>query len=356
MAIQQHEKDEQTIARLREAVLSVNLLQMQAILETHKPTLPPALAKKALVIAVSRGGGDRLINLLLAAGGDPNAPLDKGVTLLSLAASHGNVDAVDALLSAGADPNAGVWMTPLWDAVMRGNLYLADILINAGARVDPTDSQGANMLHKAAELGHTGLVQRLLEAGIPIDSRDTQGCTALDYAIRTHGDRLQMVSTLIEHGADVNARRPTGATAAMTAGCLGQFDTFDRLVAAGADPLIHDNEGCNVFTAALQLGSDATALALLERHPELIAAKEDLDASLVAAVRIGCIEAVEILVQKGADLGQKPGGRTLVQCAPPKADQLKRMLRAMKIGASVDSAMGDSGEPSSAQSHDTPTL
>lgn len=347
----------QTIERLREAVNSVNLLAVQAILETQKPaSIPVALARKAMVIAISRGGGEKLIKLLISAGADPNAPLDKSETFLWLAVSHRNSDAVQALLFAGADANAGSRMPPLWDAVVQGDLYVADLLLYAGARINLTGPQGANMLHMAAELGHIGLVQRLIEAGIPIDGRDLEGSTALNYALRTHGDRQQMVSTLIEHGADVNARRVSGTTAAMIAGYLGQFDTFDRLIAAGADPLAHDNEGCNVFTAALQLGSDATALALLERHPELIAAREDLDAALVAAVRVGCIPAVEMLVQKGADLGQRPGGRTLVQCAPPKADKLKRMLRSLKIGAAVDSAMDGPGEASPAPTHSTPTL
>jgi ankyrin repeat protein len=55
------------------------------------------------------------VELLLAAGGDPNVAATDGRTPLHEAASFGNVEAARALIRAGADPNApdGAGLRPL---------------------------------------------------------------------------------------------------------------------------------------------------------------------------------------------------------------------------------------------------
>jgi ankyrin repeat protein len=63
-------------------------------------------AGTALMVAVG-GGNEKLVELLLSVGADPNLGDDRGETPLTLAALNplGSVDVVRLLLRAGADPN-----------------------------------------------------------------------------------------------------------------------------------------------------------------------------------------------------------------------------------------------------------
>lgn len=68
---------------------------------------------------------------------------------------------------------------------------------------DKTTGEKSELL-KAARLGEQARVIALLDQGIEIDARDESGVTALMHAIK--GEHLETVHTLIECGADRNAK------------------------------------------------------------------------------------------------------------------------------------------------------
>lgn len=136
---------------------------------------------------------------------------------------------------------------------------------------------------------------------------------------------------------DINGRDAQGRTPALQTRSL---QTFELIVKAGGDPLARDNAGRSAFDLALERKDDAMALAILQQHPSLVPA-EAVDAAFVQAVRQGCANTVKKLIELGAALGQKPGGRTLLQCTPRGAEELKRVLRAHRSGAMIASAMDD---------------
>lgn len=136
---------------------------------------------------------------------------------------------------------------------------------------------------------------------------------------------------------DINGRDEEGKTPALL---TRSPETFELIVRAGGDPLARDNAGRSAFDLALERKEDAMALAILQLHPSLVPT-EAVDAAFVQAVRQGCTATAKRLIELGADLGQKPGGRTLLQCAPRGAEHLKRMLRAHRSGAAIEAAMGD---------------
>ncbi len=145
-----------------------------------------------------------IVQLLLAAGADPNACDEDGDNALSHA---DNAPLIRQLLNAGADAT---------QLVSRGRSVLHDpgrfrdtdslrLLIAAGARADVADTNGNTPLFSdSIRLAvHPERLSLLLKAGAPIDHRNKQGLTALDCALSR--PRLYPYAlALLRHGA-----RPT---------------------------------------------------------------------------------------------------------------------------------------------------
>jgi len=87
------------------------------------------------------------------------------------------------------------------------------MLINAGANINSEEaSEGKTALMMACEKGYLELVSTLLEHGALIDHKDQRKKTPLMYAIGTKAENKDVVKTLLESGADVNEHTLTGMT------------------------------------------------------------------------------------------------------------------------------------------------
>ena len=130
-----------------------------------------------LVLAISFGEHVSVIQTLLEAGANVNAPVswDYGRTALQKAVEVGNEDVVDILLEAGADANAppaahgGV--TALQAAAIGGFLRIARVLLENGADVNAAaaEEHGRTALAGAAEHGRIDMLQFLLDNGAVIE-------------------------------------------------------------------------------------------------------------------------------------------------------------------------------------------
>jgi hypothetical protein len=111
---------------------------------------------------------------------------DQVQSALVSAARFGNKVAVPIIVAAGADPNhpAGVnsW-PPLMHAIHKNQIAGAEALIDAGAKVNHTQSDGGTPLMMAAGYGYVDIVQMLLQKGADPGIRNASGETALDFAV-----------------------------------------------------------------------------------------------------------------------------------------------------------------------------
>gem|GEM_PF-3905623 len=98
----------------------------------------------------------------------------------------------------------------------------------AAATDAPLDLQ----LIEAAGHGNLGLVGTLLEKGANVNAKDDHGMTALMAASRQ--GRVEVAQLLIDRDADVNARDSAGETALMYAASKGLFEVVKLLVENGA--------------------------------------------------------------------------------------------------------------------------
>jgi ankyrin repeat protein len=124
------------------------------------------------------------IRIFLAKGADVKAKDVYGQTALLHAAGNGNADAVKLLLSKGADPNAAT--VPVIQRVSNG----------------PTEFGSLTPLLVATLSGSPETVRTLLDAGAQVNARDVRGMTPLMTAIASDHADPSIVRMLLDHGAD----------------------------------------------------------------------------------------------------------------------------------------------------------
>jgi cytohesin len=146
---------------------------------------------------------------------------------------------VELLLATGADPNGAnnkYGTTPLLKVTEmkdQGALVVAQLLIEAGARVNVADDVGQTALMHAAFPPFDGEMFRLLvKAGADTETKRNDGFTGLTLAAA--GGETEAAQAWIEAGADVNAPGANGNTPLMLA-AQGWPKIVEALLAAGAD-------------------------------------------------------------------------------------------------------------------------
>lgn len=81
------------------------------------------------------------------------------------------------------------------------------LLLDHGADVNATDSDGETALYLAALEGNTEVANLLLEKGANVNARDKNGVTVLPRLCSLNSnDYLDMIKLLLEKGVDVNIR------------------------------------------------------------------------------------------------------------------------------------------------------
>ena len=352
------------------------------------------------LMAAARAGGLEAVSALLDAGAPVNATEStRGQSALMWAVANRHPAITRLLLEHGADVGArtgtrrrvynmggsrsagsasgGIALeevtlggsTPLLFAARSGDLESARLLIAAGADVRDTAADGNTALNIAAHSGHASVAAFLLAEGADPNAAPL-GYTALHAAVLrgTLRDRgvsnddpgagVPLVRTLLEHGADPNARlskgtpvrrwshdfafmdRWVGATPFWLAARFLEVEMMRVLTAAGADPRLPSRDGTTPLMAAAgqgynrgggsafirdrrdfssynpvasaALGSTVPAAeerlareavaAALELGADVDAANDAGDTALHAAASHGMNSVIELLTSRGADL------------------------------------------------------
>ncbi|KAH0433752.1 hypothetical protein CcaCcLH18_05739 [Colletotrichum camelliae] len=143
-------------AKERQTALAKYMLQNGAAVNaTTQEGITP------LFIAVSQGKLD-FVNLLLKYGADPNLTITGGCRPLLIAARNGNRPITEALLTSGADPNAQL------DNLPPGECACATFVKWKRFSYDPCYAP-LNSLAIAAERGHVDVVETLLAHGADVN-------------------------------------------------------------------------------------------------------------------------------------------------------------------------------------------
>ena len=167
------------------------------------------------------------VQTLVKRGFDPNSRNPAGQTGLHLALRDQSPRVVKALLESPAldvNANNASGESPLMMAALRGNLELARVLLERGAKVH---QDGWSPLHYAATGPEPILVALLLDRGAPIEALSANRTTPLMMAAG-YGAEAN-VDLLLARGADKRARNVRDLDAAGFAKLGGREFLFARL-------------------------------------------------------------------------------------------------------------------------------
>jgi len=154
----------------------------------------------------------KLIRLLIEKGADVNLPDDAGLTPLMWASLPGRPKVI----------KAGFISSPTTYFVSSGSPQIVEALLDAKAKVDMQNKQGATALHYAAVFGPVGKLEALVSRGANVNAPDSDGDTPLIYAVGRDKSsdwrgNAESVRFLIGKGANVNSKNKKGRTVSQNA-------------------------------------------------------------------------------------------------------------------------------------------
>lgn len=194
-------------------------------------------------------------------------------------------------------------MDSLVEAAIQGNSRLVREMLQKGILPDLRDRYGETALTWAAHLGHTAVVKDLLAAGADreavgsflqatplllaaqkghrgivallavladVNARDLHGTTALMLAVNANATSakslsrvLNILQTLIQAGTTLDTKDEAGNTALIWAVQRGNWEAVRLLLAAGANPLLHNKTGKTAVDYANERG-DPSIMQMFE--------------------------------------------------------------------------------------------
>lgn len=262
------------------------------------------------------GGHEDVVTFLLNEGVDMHGPVGHWGNALQAASAMGRERIIELLLKRGADVNAqsgNKAHTALQSAAFIGHTQVVQLLLDNGADVNMIGGQEGTALQAAASKGDENIVKLLIERGANINAESGRCGTALRAALvseqaMTMENRLRMVNLLLDQQADVNARCGNYGSALQAAASARPVnpEIVTLLLEKGAD--VNSTQGIGrTFLGHLAYNGDTTSLRLAkERYG---ASFNTLDShgrsTLQLAASGGHVTTFNYLLSAGVDSGTK---------------------------------------------------
>lgn len=246
-----------------------------------------------------------VLQLLVKAGAHVSSEDDRSSCIVQQALER--EDSIRTLLDNGASVNQtdSNGRTLLANAAYSGNLDVVNLLISRKANMELEDSHGQTALTLAARQGHTKVVNCLIGCDANINHTDHDGWTALRSA--AWGGHSEVVSALLYAGARVDCADADSRTALRAAAWGGHEDIVLNLLQHGAEVNKADNEGRTALIAAAYMGHREIVEHLLDHGAEVN--HEDVDGRTALSVAALCVPAskghgavVSLLIDRGAEV------------------------------------------------------
>ncbi|KAG5920236.1 hypothetical protein E4U42_006267 [Claviceps africana] len=235
------------------------------------------------------------IRLLLLYGADPNAQDKEGMSPLMAAADKSYLDAAIALLKYGANPNTPPGPDldpPLATAAAANNVRLTHVLLMYGAQPNSVTATRETILIGAINKKvPKNLVDMLLNYGSGPNEKNGEGKTALFEAITSA--RVDIVNSLIEHGANTNLPGPKHMLWPSTY----QAPCLQALLDNGADC-----KKCpGIMELATSLNNIESVRILLKAGVDPNSRKDGVYTPLCSSIRDNRKDIFDLLLRSGAD-------------------------------------------------------
>ena len=204
---------------------------------------------------------DKLVQLLLENGADPQITTRSGWTALTLSCSLSNTTIVDLLLDHGAILNErDVWGTlPLYGAL--NNQSMMRHLLQRGATAD---------VKMAIDMDRLDIAENILkQEPTQANMRFGTGLTLLHDSARVGDLRVKAIDLLVQYGADVNSTTNWEATPLHLAAFHGNPQAAKQLIHHGASLESQDDFGLTPLQISESKGHDLCTQLLRSSQKEL---------------------------------------------------------------------------------------
>jgi len=249
------------------------------------------------------------------------------------ACEEDDLNAVNSLIQVGADVNVitdDVFeMSLLHGVIMSGNEAIALALIAAGADVNQVNLYGFDALYEAIIKNNPNIVQALVKAGANINKINQYDHSRLKVAMDNLEDPSNMVSTLIDLGADINIDKDLLQQATRQ----GNIEIISTLLRAGAD--INEVDNATLLDTAIKGCNDKEViLFLIAMHADVNVADCLGETPLNLCWNIESIRLA--LIRAGADVNIANNcGEIPLHRAAGYSD-LKACVDLIKAGSNID--------------------
>ncbi|CAK8692992.1 unnamed protein product [Clavelina lepadiformis] len=191
-------------------------------------------------------------------------------------------------------------LTPLHLAVSQNLLDVAETLIRHQADPSSVNAQGDTALHVAATYGLVNMALLLLRSGASVNSAGKLQRTPLHSACAIPGN-LNMITTLLNNGADPDALDEEHRAPLLYLGQLGNMQGIDCLIQAGAQKNTCDLHRKTALHVTVENEEVAATRSLIRHQCDINWQDSNGQTPLHKAVEKEYCELVTILLQNGAD-------------------------------------------------------
>ena len=146
------------------------------------------------------------------------------------------------LVTGDAAAQFDAWYTVAIAASHNSLEQVQAVLVRGNADLDGVDSTGGRTaLDYAASFNNLAMATLLLDQGAHVDARDPSGGTALHWAAER--GNVEVMRLLIDRKASIDAQNRQGITPLMSAASHGQASAVRLLLASGANQKKQDYTG-----------------------------------------------------------------------------------------------------------------
>lgn len=254
--------------------------------------------------AAAANGDEAMCELLIRHGAHVEAKDGDFMTSLHSACQAGKDRIVMLLLNKKASPEAlgKQGMTPIVCAAAEGQVHVIELLLKRKASLKHQAEGDMTALHWAAYNGHDEVVDFLLQKKAPLHVTTKDGRTALHLSIMAR--HFAVAELLLRKGATVEAqcramKRPIHYA------CEKQSpETVQLVLGFNANPEIECSGRRPIHSAAAK-GLTLIAHILISRGVDIEARDADGERALGLASRMGHLEIVQMLLDRGSRLRSK---------------------------------------------------
>lgn len=277
----------------------------------------PKIDYTEILYNAGEGGSVEIISIIEAKeSGNPKLK-ENMLSAFFQATKNGHLKTVEYFLNNGADVNYrrnNDAEPVLLIASEQGHLEIVKLLLSRGADVNKVDDHGSSSLIAASINGQAPVVEWLLKNGADINHFEDPYWHRNPLLCACYYNQLDVVSILIEKGADLNVKNKEGESPLGIAISQRNYNLVTLLLEKGVDPESSSIDSSTLLISAAE-SENFPLIKILIKKKQKFRQNIRSGPALIAAAKNGNLEIVEFLLNNGADVSQYGSRALFASCS-----------------------------------------